>query len=97
MRDEVADPLAFEVGFAIVVERLLVLLSGHHLVSLLKRSRRRFPIQVAIAQKPSASRIGIKDPTLVLAGDAVSQGWDLMHSMTRMPKSASFFWPIPRM
>src|SRR5271168_678622 len=30
MIDEVAHALAFEIGFAIVVERLLVLLSGHH-------------------------------------------------------------------
>src|ERR1700677_2488825 len=30
MRDEVADALAFEIGFAVVVERFFVLLSGHH-------------------------------------------------------------------
>ena len=30
MIDEVADALALEVGLAVVVERLLVLLSSHH-------------------------------------------------------------------
>src|SRR6202040_1731458 len=31
MIDDVAHALAFEIGFTVVVERLLVLLSGHHL------------------------------------------------------------------
>ncbi len=63
MIDEVAHALAFEIGFAVVVERLLVLLSGHHRGFLsLSFARAKIYVAAAVAtsQKPSAERPWIK-------------------------------------